>query len=481
MARLLQVRNKKKKSAFPTASTERRTIYVNMPIPTEELDDYGQPKHHFIANKIRTAKYTWYNFLPKNLFEQFRGIANLYFLFLVILQMFPIFSTSASPVLVILPLAAILFLTGAKDAFEDNKRHKTDEGVNKAITYTLSEWSNINTPVYKVARWRRWLNTIKSWFRSLFTFSSSSHNTHLDYDFDDNLSMSLSRRPTNQSVVSATTTLRTSSTPTASAHSPIASIRQTLRSSTTSITRVFQKNQQLDGDDPQQQHNKPYRPGLVPHSVLRKKNKKKKYNQKQQAAAAAAAAAKKKKKRHEMDKRWKRTLWQDLKVGDFVFLRDDDPIPADIVILSTSEVDGLCYVETQNLDGETNLKIKRGLQATSDMSKPEHCDKASFYIESEPPHANLYSYNGVLKWKVTRRDQLASNQQQHDISHEKTEAITGSSILLRGCVLRNTDWVIGMVVFTGNETKIMLNSGKTPSKRSKMEKATNPHVSKIII
>jgi len=65
---------------------------------------------------------------------------------------------------------------------------------------------------------------------------------------------------------------------------------------------------------------------------------------------------------------------------------------------------------------------------------------------------------------------------EEQVSHEKTEAITGSSVLLRGCVLRNTSWVIGMVLFTGNETKIMLNSGKTPSKRSKMEKATNPYV-----
>ncbi|KAI8085080.1 uncharacterized protein BX664DRAFT_338483 [Halteromyces radiatus] len=424
--RLLSREKSKEKSVFPTASTERRTIYVNMDIPPDELDDYGQPTRSFIGNKIRTAKYTWYTFLPKNLFEQFRGIANLYFLFLVILQMFPLFSTSASPILVILPLAAILVLTGAKDAVEDNKRHKTDQ----------------------------------------------------DYDIQ-----SLHRVNTNHSIISTTSTLQP---PT----SPISSIRQTIRSSTTSFTRVFQRNQ-------------PYRPGLVPHSVLHRK--KKKHNKKNASPPV-------KRKRREMDKRWKRTLWQDLQVGDFVFLRNDDPVPADMVILSTSEPDGLCYVETQNLDGETNLKIKRGLQATSDINRPEDCENSSFYIESEAPHANLYSYNGVLKWKVSMMDQIQEEDEdddyetsvqgntsqfdtiddnvdglkiqektlvpptENDVSHEKTEAITGSSVLLRGCVLRNTDWVIGMVLFTGNETKIMLNSGKTPSKRSKMEKATNPHV-----
>ncbi|CAO3592404.1 unnamed protein product [Absidia cylindrospora] len=459
-----------------------------MDLPTEELDDYGQPTRNFIGNKIRTAKYTWYTFLPKNLFEQFRGIANLYFLFLVILQMFPLFSTSASPILVILPLAAILILTGAKDAMEDNKRHKTDQGVNKAITYTLSSWTNVNVPVYKVARWRRWIHAIRSWFKSLFgVFRRGDKDLHNDLEDDDDYDPhSIRRVHTNQSIVSSTPTLQLPP-PT----SPISSLRQTIRSSTTSFTRVFQRNQ-------------PYRPGLVPHSVLNNSKKKKKKSNKKASAPPV------KKKRHEMDRRWKRTLWQDLKVGDYVFLRDDDPVPADIVVLSTSEPDGLCYVETQNLDGETNLKIKRGLQATGDINRPEDCDGSSFYIESEPPHANLYSYNGVLKWKVSMMDQIdeqdeedeyeyaydvdADNSlgmddqlpmkrkvnhgtsQQSDVSHEKTEAVTSSSVLLRGCVLRNTDWVIGLVLFTGNETKIMLNSGKTPSKRSKMEKATNPHV-----
>ncbi|KAI7888933.1 uncharacterized protein EV154DRAFT_604382 [Mucor mucedo] len=407
-----------KKNAFPEASTERRTIYVNMNIPTDDLDDYGQPTRYYISNQINTAKYTWYTFLPKNLFEQFRGIANLYFLFLVILQMFPLFSAASSPVLVVLPLAAILILTGAKDAFEDNKRQQTDQSVNKAVTFTLNatSWKNVNIPVYKVARWKRWLN---------------------------------SREATSRM---------------------------------------------------------PYRPGQVPHSVLRssmqQQLKRIELNEKNNYQGRKSTSA-----RQPLDQRWSKTYWQNLKVGDFVILRNDDAVPADIVVLSSSEPDGLCYVETQNLDGETNLKIKRSLQATNEIKTPEDCELAKFYIESEPPHANLYSYNGVLKWKVenndlvrtetTRRRQdsslqmdsaeletidetIDSDDDEEDgrerVSHEKTEAVTGNSVLLRGCVLRNTGWVIGLVLFTGNETKIMLNSGKTPSKRSKMEKATNPYV-----
>jgi phospholipid-translocating ATPase len=487
---------KEKKSAFPTASTERRTIYVNMDISPDDLDDYGQPTTSYISNKINTAKYTWYTFLPKNLFEQFRGIANLYFLFLVILQMFPLFSSAASPVLVVLPLAAILILTGAKDAVEDNKRQKTDESVNKAIAYTLSGWKNVNIPVYKVARWKRWLHKLKG----LLSFSYSRNQQH-QQQFELS-ARGLSRANTNYS----TATSHYAEPPTSP--SVASTFKNTIKSTASFSKLVMSKRKSR----------MPYRPGQVPHSVLRSSTfiRKETVEEKRKKRQSTV--------RQPLDKRWRRTLWENIKVGDFVCLRNDDAVPADIVVLSSSEPDGLCYVETQNLDGETNLKIKRSLQATNEINTPEDCERSKFYIESEPPHASLYSYNGVLKWKVenndlirtetTRRRQNASTDEgfimtsessedttvelptidetadaydstddddEEPVSHEKTEAITASSVLLRGCVLRNTGWVIGMVLFTGNETKIMLNSGKTPSKRSKMEKATNPYVRKHLL
>ncbi|OBZ89260.1 Phospholipid-transporting ATPase DNF1 [Choanephora cucurbitarum] len=475
---------KKQKSAFPTASTERRTIYVNMEIPAEELDDYGQPNTSYVSNQIQTAKYTWYTFLPKNLFEQFRGIANLYFLFLVVLQMFPLFSTSASPVLVILPLAAILVITGAKDAVEDNKRHQTDESVNKATAYTLSDWKNVNIPIHKVPKWKRLLNSIKK----VLTLPLQRNQKNNQFE--------LASRGNGLNRSDTTYTNATISQSSTAPKSVASTLKNTFKS-TTSLSKIVLKRKSR----------MPYRPGQVPHSVLRSNTKK----------GDASQQNKKKKRqstsiRQPLDKRWHRTLWENIRVGDYVCLRNDEAVPADIVVLSSSEPDGLCYVETQNLDGETNLKIKRSLQATNEINTPEHCERSKFYIESEPPHANLYTYNGVLKWKIENDgsrqidsidEGLALDQHNmtdgsitlteeyedddvfheviddddlEDVSHEKTEAITASSVLLRGCVLRNTGWVIGLVLFTGNETKIMLNSGKTPSKQSKMEKATNPYV-----
>ena len=180
---------------------------------------------------------------------------------------------------------------------------------------------------------------------------------------------------------------------------------------------------------------------------------------------------------------WQEVQWKDARVGDYVMVRNDEDVPADIVILSTSETDNLCYIETQNLDGETNLKVRQGLNATGDLRSVHDCERARFYIESEPPHANIYQYNGVLHWNIERPDRTVPHansdgnaENDEAVSHRKTEAVTYNNLLLRGCVLRNTRWVIGVIVYTGVETKIILNTGKTPSKRSKMAKAINPHV-----
>lgn len=161
---------------------------------------------------------------------------------------------------------------------------------------------------------------------------------------------------------------------------------------------------------------------------------------------------------------WERTLWKKLEVGDIVLLRDNDQIPADIVVLSTSDSDNMCYVETKNLDGETNLKPRRSVRATSSVTSEVDVERMQFVLDSEPPHQNLYLYHGVLRYS----DPATGEQKQ--------EPVTINELLLRGCSVRNTAWIIGLVVFTGADSKIMLNGGDTPSKQSKIEKETNFNV-----
>ena len=79
------------------AKKKKRTIYFNMRLPPDETHDDGTPLNHYPRNKIRTAKYTPLTFIPKNLWLQFHNVANIYFTFIVILQVsnkppFPLYS-----------------------------------------------------------------------------------------------------------------------------------------------------------------------------------------------------------------------------------------------------------------------------------------------------------------------------------------------------------------------------------------------------
>ena len=77
---------------------------------------------------------------------------------------------------------------------------------------------------------------------------------------------------------------------------------------------------------------------------------------------------------------WK---WKNIRDGELVRLESDDFNPADLILISSSESKGLCYIETSNLNGETNLKIKQASLLTSNVAAPHpvnslreslHCD-----------------------------------------------------------------------------------------------------------
>lgn len=157
---------------------------------------------------------------------------------------------------------------------------------------------------------------------------------------------------------------------------------------------------------------------------------------------------------------WKQTLWEDVRVGDFIKIMDNQSFPADILICATSEEENEAFVETKNLDGETNLKSRHAVPVLTHLRSAEDCASKhnAFRIECDRPDVDMYKLNAAV---VVGKDRYPVNVQM---------------TLLRGTVLRNTKWVIGVVLFTGGDSKIVLNSGGTPSKQSKVERQMNPQV-----
>nr|XP_027188150.1 phospholipid-transporting ATPase 1-like [Cicer arietinum] len=121
-----------------------------------------------------------------------------------------------------------------------------------------------------------------------------------------------------------------------------------------------------------------------------------------------------------------------------------------MVLLGTSDPSGLAYIQTMNLDGESNLKTRYAKQETASAVSSEVCD-VSGIIRCEQPNRNIYEFTANIEFNGIKF------------------SLSQSNIVLRGCQLKNTDWIIGVVVYAGQETKAMLNSAASPSKRSRLE------------
>ncbi|XP_038625040.1 probable phospholipid-transporting ATPase VD [Tachyglossus aculeatus] len=252
----------------------------------------------YMDNRIRTTKYTPLNFVPRNLFEQFHRAANLYFLFLAVLNWVPLVEAFQKEI-TMLPLVVVLIIIAVKDGLEDYRKYTIDKKINNLLTMVYCR-------------------------------------TERQY---------VARR------------------------------------------------------------------------------------------------------------------WKDVRVGDLVRLSCNELVPADLLLLSSSDPDGLCHVETSGLDGESSLKqrlVVRGCAEPDSEVNPE-----TFFgrIECESPNADLNRFRGYLEHATRERVGLSKD-----------------NLLLRGCTLRNTEAAVGIVVYAGHETKAMLNNSGPRYKRSRLERRVNTDI-----
>ncbi|XP_055492654.1 phospholipid-transporting ATPase VD-like [Leucoraja erinacea] len=284
-----------KNSRSPKIGHKNRTVIPCLGRFTEE---YEKVIKNYKTNRIQTTKYTLLNFIPMNLFEQFHRAANLYFLFLAILNWVPSVEAFQKEI-TMLPLVVVLVIIAIKDGLEDYRRYKFDKQINN-------------------------------------------------------------RR-----------------------------------------TKVYDKQA----------------------------------------------------------KKYRAKWWKDVRVGDFVRLFCNEIIPADMVLLYSTDADGICHIETSNLDGETNLKQRQVVKGFTELDSEADPEKFTCRIECEGPNNDLSKFKGYMEhWNKER------------------VALSKENLLLRSCMIRNTEAVTGIVVYAGHETKAMMNNRGPRYKHSKLERQLNRDV-----
>uniref|UniRef100_A0A2K5E469 P-type ATPase N-terminal domain-containing protein n=1 Tax=Aotus nancymaae TaxID=37293 RepID=A0A2K5E469_AOTNA len=145
---------------------------------------------------------------------------------------------------------------------------------------------------------------------------------------------------------------------------------------------------------------------------------------------------------------WKK--WKDLCVGDVICLHKDSIVPADTLLLASTEPSSLCYVETVDIDGESNLKFGQAPTIThQELTTVRNMASFQGTVTCEAPNSRLHHFVGCLEW------------------NDKKYSLDIGNLLLRGCRIRNTDTCYGLVIYAG------MNGGKIHLKRTKLDLMMN--------
>jgi len=339
---------------------------------------------------------------------------------MVTIQAFPVFGV-VNPVFAAMPLCCVIFVTALKDGYEDLKRHREDNKVNNTEALILDNWTNTNFPKFHISFMGRVKSTILKFFRwvtqsipkQLLVFFP---NTELEEENEG---------------------------------------RKEKNSDPNIKLEPIYEGELLNIEDT----NTP--------SSYSKTNLESTLNRKSQVDLSVGP-----------DKNigWKTVAWQNIRVGDIILLSADENVPADIVILSTSEEENECYVETKNLDGETTLKRRTGKKETQCIRDVKSAKNMRFVIKAENPIVNLYEFRSRIELPDTEseyggvggvddeEDSIPQDRQSVQSMKEDEEVFPNGKIsiplditnlLLRGSVIRNTEWVIGAVIYTLNTLSIL--------------------------
>ena len=172
------------------------------------------------------------------------------------------------------------------------------------------------------------------------------------------------------------------------------------------------------------------------------------------------------------------TTGERMKVGDIVKVNKDERIPADMVLLYTTEKTGTVFIRTDQLDGETDWKLRKAIaytQANTDPNNYATLRKLNGEIVANPPDQQMYDFKGVFEIYDNQRRSSKSKKDRllMDEGPSKKEALSLENTMWANTILASNGHCLGMVVYTGMESRSQMNSKDASTKVGKLDLEIN--------
>lgn len=171
-----------------------------------------------------------------------------------------------------------------------------------------------------------------------------------------------------------------------------------------------------------------------------------------------------------------------LKVGDLVLLEKNQRVPADMLLLRTSDPSGSCFVRTDQLDGETDWKLRLAVERTQSLKSDAKLLKIDADIRADPPNKDIHTFNGTLSIRALSADGNEHDDEERevgsagDLSTPSTsppvEPLTAENMLWANTVLA-AGTAVGAIVYTGRETRAVMNTSQPGTKTGLLDEEIN--------
>ncbi|XP_065178870.1 probable phospholipid-transporting ATPase IIB isoform X2 [Sycon ciliatum] len=148
----------------------------------------------------------------------------------------------------------------------------------------------------------------------------------------------------------------------------------------------------------------------------------------------------------------------EIRVSDILLVEKDQRVPADLILLRTTESTGSCFIRTDQLDGETDWKLRNAVPATQRLMQDKEVFDISGVVHAQKPDKDIHNFVGRFTYGG------GSTAQRLPLNIEHT--MWTNTVVASGTA-------VGLVMYTGHETRSAMNTSTPQTKIGRIDMEIN--------